>query len=226
VLLALEYLHSHAIIHRDIKLENILLDGEGYVRVTDFNVAKLLEERRTFSMKGTLFCMAPEVIQKKGHDAAADFWSYGVLIFELLTGGPPFYSSDKQELKRQILGMNPRTYHISFPHDMPTSCRMLLQQLLVREPKLRLGARKQDVAIMKAHPFFGRLDWDQLLARQLPSPLKQSVEVVVEARAHRAQRHPLPTADHEMAPSYLSRQSSALIEDWDYVAPNEHIGRR
>ena len=66
------------------------------MRLTDFNVAKALEERRTFSMKGTLFCMAPEVILKKGHDAAADFWSLGVLIYELLTGGPPFYSSDKQ----------------------------------------------------------------------------------------------------------------------------------
>ena len=90
------------------------------MRVTDFNVAKLLEEKRTFSMKGTLFCMAPEVIQKKGHDAAADFWSFGVLVYELLTGGPPFYSSDKLELKRQILGMNPRHFHVAFPPDMPT----------------------------------------------------------------------------------------------------------
>ena len=153
VLLALEYLHERHVIHRDIKLENILLDGEGYVRVTDFNVAKLIEERRTFSMKGTLFCMAPEVILKKGHDASADFWSFGVLIYELLTGGPPFYSPDKQELKRQILGMDPRRFNPSFPPDMPTACRMLLSQLLVREPRLRLGARKQDVAIMKAHPF-------------------------------------------------------------------------
>lgn len=219
VLLALEYLHTHAIVHRDIKLENILLDGDGYVRLTDFNVAKLLEERRTFSMKGTLFCMAPEVIQKKGHDTAADFWSYGVLIYELLTGGPPFYSSDKQELKRQILGMSPRHFHVAFPPDMPTACRMLLQQLIVREPKLRLGARRQDVAIMKAHPFFGRLDWDRLLAKQLPSPLKQSVEAIAQSRLQKASRNPIPTVDGEFAPSYLSRQSSALVEDWDYVAP-------
>ena len=220
VLLALEYLHGHSIVHRDIKLENILLDGDGYVRVTDFNVAKLLDERRTFSMKGTLFCMAPEVILKKGHDASADFWSYGVLIYELLTGGPPFYSSDKHELKRQILGMDPRRFNLAFPPDMPTACRMLLSQLLVREPRLRLGARKQDVAIMKAHPFFGRLDWEKLLRRELPSPLKQSVEVVSQARQQgRSARHPVNTVDRELAPSYLSRQSSALVQDWDYVAP-------
>ena len=156
MLLALDYLHSQNIVHRDIKLENVLLDGKGYVRLTDFNVAKMMEERRTFSMKGTLFCMAPEVILKKGHDTAADFWSYGVFIFELLTGGPPFYSSDKQELKRQILGMDPRRYNLSFPPDMPTACRMFLSQLLVRDPRLRLGARRSDVSIMKAHPFFGK----------------------------------------------------------------------
>ena len=83
--------------------------------MTDFNVAKLLDERRTFSMKGTLFCMAPEVILKKGHDAAADFWSFAVLIFEMVTGGPPFFSNDKQELKRRILGIDPSQVALRSP---------------------------------------------------------------------------------------------------------------
>ena len=71
---------------------------------------------------------------------------------------------------------------------------------------------------MKAHPFFGRLEWERLLKRELPSPLKQSVDVVSQARAGRPQRHQLNTVDRELAPSYLSRQSSALVQDWDYVA--------
>ena len=74
----------------------------------------------------------------------------------------------------------------------------------------------------QAHPFFGRLDWEKLLTRQLPSPLKQSVEVVATARqagGARANRHQVNTVDRELAPSYLSRQSSALVADWDYVAP-------
>lgn len=220
VLLALDYLHDNLVVHRDIKLENVLLDGRGYVRLTDFNVAKQMEERRTFSMKGTLFCMAPEVILKKGHDFSADYWSFGILVYELLAGAPPFYSSDKQELKRQILGMDPRRYNLCFPPEMPTACRMLLSQLLVRDPKQRLGSRRQDVPIMKSHPFFGRLNWDELLAKTLPSPLLPSVEMVAAARQAKAHRQHLDTVDREMVPSYLSQQSSALIDDWDYVAGN------
>ncbi len=234
-----------------------MLDGEGYVRLTDFNVAKVLEERRTFSMKGTLFCMAPEVILKKGHDAAADFWSLGVLIFEMVTGGPPFFSADKAELKRQVTGLRPRTtagsprhhsllvhdhlrltstsslprqilgldaHHANlyFPADVPTACRMLLSQLFVRDPKHRLGARRADLPLLKAHSFFGRLNWERLYAKQLPSPLKHSVEMLVQARAAAGARgrHGLHTADHQdMAPSYMSAQHSALVQGWDYVAP-------
>jgi serine/threonine protein kinase len=220
--MALEYLHSRQILHRDIKLENVLLDGDGYVRLTDFNVAKVLEERRTFSMKGTLFCMAPEVILKKGHDAAADFWSLGVLIFEMVTGGPPFFSADKAELKRQILGLDAHHANLYFPADVPTACRMLLSQLFVRDPKHRLGARRADLPLLKAHSFFGRLNWERLYAKQLPSPLKHSVEMLVQARAAAGARgrHGLHTADHQdMAPSYMSAQHSALVQGWDYVAP-------
>lgn len=220
-MLALEYLHTHQIIHRDIKLENILLDGEGYVRLTDFNVAKLLEERRTFSMKGTLFAMAPEVILKQGHNHVADFWSFGVLMYELLTGVPPFYASDKQELKRMILGMSMRRADVAYPPNMPTASRMLLQQLLMRDPTLRLGARRQDIALMKVHPFFGRPDWDLLLRRQLASPLKHSVEMIAKGRAHSTPRWHLGTTDRDLDPPDASRQSqsASMVEDWDYVAP-------
>jgi len=219
VLLALEYLHSRHIIHRDLKLENVLLDGEGHVRLTDFNVAKLLEERRTYSMKGTLFCMAPEVILKKGHDAGADFWSLGVLIYEMVTGVPPFYSSDKAELKRMILGIEPHRTHLVLPQEMPTCCRMLISQLLVREQRTRLGARPQDIAIMKAHPFFGRLNWDAMLSKQLRSPLRDSVQLHVQSRTAATQRSKrlAGTAEQDLAPSSVSQQQSTIVQGWDYV---------
>ena len=164
--------------------------------------------------------MAPEVILKKGHDAAADFWSYGVLIFEMVTGGPPFFSNDKQELKRRILGIDPHHVSLFFPPDVPTSCRMLLSQLFVRDPKHRLGARKQDMGLLKAHPFFGRLNWERLYAKQLPSPLRHSVEALIHSRANGGSRpkHALNSADQDMAASYLSQQHSALVQGWDYVA--------
>ena len=112
--------------------------------------------------------------------------------------------------------------NLYFPADVPTACRMLLSQLFVRDPKHRLGARRADLPLLKAHSFFGRLNWERLYAKQLPSPLKHSVEMLVQARAAAGARgrHGLHTADHQdMAPSYMSAQHSALVQGWDYVAP-------
>jgi len=220
VLLALEYLHARRIVHRDLKLENVLLDQEGHVRLADFNVAKLLEERRTYSMKGTLFCMAPEVILKRGHDAAADYWSLGVLLFEMITGSPPFYAADKQELKRQILGIEPHRSHVPLPPELSQNSRLLISQLLVRDPRTRLGARSQDLAMIKAHPFFNRLDWEKLLAKQLNSPLRDAVQLLMQARTQNAHRkRPDPTMEQELSPG--SVQQSALVQEWDYVSRDQ-----
>jgi hypothetical protein len=98
---------------------------------------------------------------------------------------------------------------------------MLLSQLFVRDPKHRLGARRQDLALLKAHPFFGRLHWERLYAKQLPSPLRHAVESLPQSRALGSTRpkHALNSVDQDMAPSYLSQQHSALVQGWDYVSP-------
>ena len=138
-----------------------------------------------------------------------------------------FYSSDNLKLKRgKILGMDLKKFnlalssgHADSPPHAPLSSWCVSHGYA--------GARKQDVAIMKAHPFFGRLDWEKLLRRELPSPLKQSVEVVSQARQQgRSARHPVNTVDRELAPSYLSRQSSALVRDWDCSARWRRCGGR
>ena len=98
---------------------------------------------------------------------------------------------------------------------------MLLSQLFVRDPKHRLGARRQDMPLLKAHPFFGRMNWERLYAKQLPSPLRHSVEALMQSRALGANgrpKHALNSADQDMAPSYLSQQHSALVQGWDYIA--------
>jgi len=223
VLLALDYLHSHSVVYRDLKIENVLLDGKGFVRLTDFNVAKMLEDHRTFSMKGTLFAMAPEVILKKGHDFAADFWSFGVFIYELLFGCPPFYSSDKRQLKAMILGMDARGSDLHFPPDTTAASRWLLSQLVVRDARARLGARRQDVAILKAQPFFGRLDWEKLALKEMASPLLHSVEMIAHAREQK-HAHLDPSDQLQLLyPSGLAHtqhQSTSVVDDWDYVAGN------
>ena len=103
--LALDHLHSLGIIYRDLKPENILLDSEGHIKLTDFGLSKesIFDEKKTYSFCGTVEYMAPEVVNRKGHGTAADWWSYGVLMFEMLTGALPFQGANRKETMTQIL---------------------------------------------------------------------------------------------------------------------------
>ena len=102
--LALDHLHSLGIIYRDLKPENILLDSGGHINLTDFGLSKeAVNEEKTFSFCGTVEYMAPEIISRKGHTAAVDWWSFGVLMFEMLTGSLPFSGAGRKETMQQIL---------------------------------------------------------------------------------------------------------------------------
>ncbi|RZB94161.1 hypothetical protein D0Y65_025434 [Glycine soja] len=104
IVCAVSHLHSNGIMHRDLKPENILLDADGHVMLTDFGLAKQFEEStRSNSMCGTLEYMAPEIILGKGHDKAADWWSVGILLFEMLTGKPPFCGGNRDKIQQKIV---------------------------------------------------------------------------------------------------------------------------
>ncbi|KAG2438878.1 hypothetical protein HYH02_010676 [Chlamydomonas schloesseri] len=173
IVLALAYLHSRGIVHRDLKPENVLLDNEGHVRLTDFGLAKGNmggEENRTNSFIGTMEYMAPEIIEAKGHGKAVDWWSTGILMYEMLCGVPPFRAKSRQALQQQIA-----TGKVKYPKFLSTDSQSLLKGLLTRDPAKRLGAGPDGSAAVKRHAFFKSINWVKLEARQIESKFKPTV---------------------------------------------------
>lgn len=176
--LALDHLHSLGIVYRDLKPENILLDTEGHVKLTDFGLSKesIFEEKKTFSFCGTVEYMAPEVVNRKGHGTAADWWSYGVLMFEMLTGALPFQGQNRKETMTMILKAK-----LGMPQFLSPEAQSLLRALFKRNPLNRLGTGPNGVEEIKTHPFFSTINWEKLYARQIMPPFKPVVNRVDDA---------------------------------------------
>uniref|UniRef100_A0AAQ4RTT2 non-specific serine/threonine protein kinase n=1 Tax=Gasterosteus aculeatus aculeatus TaxID=481459 RepID=A0AAQ4RTT2_GASAC len=159
--LALDHLHGLGIIYRDLKPENILLDEEGHIKLTDFGLSKesIDHENKAYSFCGTVEYMAPEVVNRRGHTHSADWWSYGVLMFEMLTGTLPFQGKDRKETMTMILNSELRS------SESP-------EEPFKRNPSNRLGAGPDGVEEIKRHPFFSTIDWNKLFRREIPPPFK------------------------------------------------------
>lgn len=164
VALAMGHLHSLGVIYRDLKPENILVDNTGHVVLTDFGLAKDVNpDEKTNTFCGTPEYLAPEIVTGKGHDKAVDWWSLGILLYELTVGIPPFYSQNVNEMYNKIQhGM------LRFPPFLSDSCKQIIVALLNRNPKDRLGS-KEDVEDIKIHVFFEDIDWDKMMAKEYES---------------------------------------------------------
>lgn len=176
ILLAIEYLHERGVAFRDIKPENVLLDGQGYIKLIDFGCAKNVTDiSRTYTMVGTPHYMAPEVFLGKGYTKAADIWSMGVCLYEFLCGPLPFMGDDEMSIFKSIL-----TAKITFPSfvaEKEEAGVQLTKGLLCRLPESRLGCQAGGARDIKNHAFFAKFDWDALLGRQLQPPLIPQAEV-------------------------------------------------
>ena len=124
IVLALEYLHSKSIAYRDLKPENLLIAGDGHLKITDFGFAKKIKDRSK-TLCGTPEYLAPEVINNSGHNQGVDWWSLGVLMYEMLAGYPPFYDSNINEVYRKI-----RLGQYEFPQCIHFNARKLISQFL------------------------------------------------------------------------------------------------
>ncbi|XP_059374976.1 ribosomal protein S6 kinase alpha-1-like isoform X2 [Carassius carassius] len=170
--LGLDHLHGIGIIYRDLKPENILLDEEGHIKLTDFGLCKeaIDNEKKAYSFCGTVEYMAPEVVNRQGHTHSADWWSFGVLMFEMLTGSLPFQGKDRKETMNLILKAR-----LGMPQFLSAEAQSLLRALFKRNPTNRLGSDPDGAEEIKRHSFFITIDWNKLFRREIKPPFKPAV---------------------------------------------------
>jgi len=168
ILEALGYLHTRNIVYRDMKPENALIDANGYCIMIDFGFAKIVVDK-TYTLCGTPEYLAPEIIMSKGHDKAVDYWSFGVLLYEMLVGQSPFYlyGTDQVSLFKRIVMVK-----YTCPSYVSDDAKDVISKLLTRRQAARYGNLSRGYLDVKEHPWFKSLDFNKLLKRKLKAPWK------------------------------------------------------
>uniref|UniRef100_A0A914IB75 non-specific serine/threonine protein kinase n=1 Tax=Globodera rostochiensis TaxID=31243 RepID=A0A914IB75_GLORO len=169
IVLALGYLHDNNIVYRDLKLENLLLDRDGHIKIADFGLCK---EDISFSGRTRTFCgtpeyLAPEVLEENDYGRSVDWWGVGVVMYEMMCGRLPFYSKEHERLFELILQCALR-----FPSRLSPEAKILLSGLLVKDPNKRLGGGPDDYREIQATEFFRPIDWDRLYRKEIEPPFK------------------------------------------------------
>ena len=206
ILLAIEYLHAHDIVYRDLKPENVLLDAEGHVKLTDFGLSKegISDNSSAKSICGTPEYLAPEILERHGHGKAVDWYSLGALIYEMLTGLPPYYTKDREKLFERI-----RKAELQFPSYVSTTARSLLEGLLCKDPSRRLGSGPGDSEEVKTHPFFLGTDWISVYDRQSVPPFKPNVTSMTDVKYFDKEFIDMPTVNSLETPGTLPAAPAA-----------------
>ncbi|CAH0389077.1 unnamed protein product [Bemisia tabaci] len=172
IISALAYLHGEGIIYRDLKLENLLLDKEGHIKIADFGLCKedITYGRTTKTFCGTPEYLAPEVLEDNDYGRAVDWWGIGVVMYEMMCGRLPFYNKDHDVLFTLIL-----MEEVKFPKTISNEAKDLLSGLLIKDPNKRLGGGPEDAEEIKHHPFFASINWEDLVKKKIPPPFLPQV---------------------------------------------------
>ncbi|XP_037112536.1 serine/threonine-protein kinase N1b isoform X2 [Syngnathus acus] len=216
VVLGLQFLHDHKIVYRDLKLDNLLLDINGYVKIADFGLCKegMGYGDRTSTFCGTPEFLAPEVLTDTSYTRAVDWWGLGVLVYEMLVGESPFPGDDEEEVFDSIVNDEVR-----YPRFLSTEGIGIMRRLLRRNPERRLGSGEKDAEEVKKQPFFRDTDWDALLHRKVSPPFIPSIagkEDVSNFDVEFTAEAPTLTPPRERRT--LSRKEQDYFKDFDYVS--------
>lgn len=215
VVLAIEHLHNLHIIYRDLKPENIMLNAQGHVVLTDFGLCKESIHGRdevTHTFCGTIEYMAPEVLSREGHGLSVDWWSLGALLFDMLTGSPPFTSSNRKKTVEKIMRAK-----LSFPSHMSKEAKDILQRLIRRDVNLRLGSGDDGAEEIKRHLFFKGINWEDVLLQKLVPPIVPSMCSETDVSNFDSRFTDLAVVDTPVE-SGLSSSANALFKGFTYVS--------
>nr|XP_032836637.1 serine/threonine-protein kinase N2-like isoform X1 [Petromyzon marinus] len=216
VVLGLQFLHENKIVYRDLKLDNLLLDTEGYLKIADFGLCKegMGFGDRTGTFCGTPEFLAPEVLTETAYTRSVDWWGLGVLIYEMLVGESPFPGDDEEEVFDSIVNDEVR-----YPRFLSTESIAIMRRLLRKSPERRLGSSDRDADEVKRQAFFRTMDWSALLSKKVRPPFVPVVhapEDVSNFDEEFTSEEPVLTPPRE--PRVLARDEQALFTEFDYIA--------
>eukprot|EP00299_Pterocystis_sp_00344_P020310 c9962_g1_i2.p1 GENE.c9962_g1_i2~~c9962_g1_i2.p1 ORF type:complete len:479 (-),score=110.36 c9962_g1_i2:67-1473(-) len=184
LVIALEHLHEKGIAYRNLKPEHIYIDRSGYIKLIDLHYALKLQHGQTYTFCGSPCFMAPEQINPRGHGIGVDYWALGVVLYEMISGHLPFDSENIADLYDRILKTE-----CEFDNTFSCYSESLIRSLLRKNPSDRLGCGKNGISEIKEHPFFADIDWHQVAARKVPSPLQVT---------HQLQHYVRPCMDEDV----------------------------
>ncbi|XP_064335464.1 RAC-gamma serine/threonine-protein kinase-like [Camelus dromedarius] len=176
---AFDYLHSRKIVHRDLKLENLMLDKDGHIKITDFGFCKegITDAATMSTICGTPEYMAPEVLKDNDYGRAVDWWGLGVVMYEMMCGEVPFYNEDHEKLFDLIVMED-----VKFPQTLSLDAKSLLSGLLIKDPNKRLGGGPDDGKEIMRHSFFSGVNWQDVYDKKLVPPFKPQVTSEADTR--------------------------------------------
>lgn len=172
ILVGLEYIHSQNILHRDIKPENLVFDSRGYLRITDFGIAKKYKVNNRKDTSGTVGYLAPEVLCNENHNFSIDYYAVGIITFELAYGHRPYIGKTKSEIKHLILTRQVQIDYDELPEGYSNEAADFINKLIQRKPKNRLG--KDSINEVINHPWLNGFDWEELKKKNLEAFLFQN----------------------------------------------------